>query len=167
MPRLFCARDRKRGSKLDAARFIRFEDYVHALVARRCGELLHGWRVRKQYRFLRGRKQLERVLKRETSSDLRIVVRIRRKLSEIEFFLEIIRNTFAIRSSTRLLDFFRSLNIPRFGSVLLKRQSKRSSSHRFDPDGIRLNEFWGKKILETKEGNSGFIWEPWTRLSNG
>lgn len=124
MPRLFCARDRKRGSKLDAARFIRFEDYVHALVARRCGELLHGWRVRKQYRFLRGRKQLERVLKRETSSDPRIVVRIRRKLSEIEFFLEIIRNTFAIRSSIRLLDFFRSPNIPRFGSVLLKRQSK-------------------------------------------
>lgn len=96
MPRFFCARDRKRGSKLDAARFIRFEDYVHALVARRCGELLHGWRVRKQYRFLRGRKQLERVLKRETSSDPRIVVRIRRKLSEIEFFLEIICNTFAI-----------------------------------------------------------------------
>lgn len=162
MPRLFCARDRKRGSKLDAARFIRFEDYVHALVARRC-ELLHGWRVRKQYRFLRGRKQLERVLKRETSSDLRIVVRIRRKLSEI--FLG--NYTFAICFSTRLLDFFRSSNIPRFGSVLLKRQSKRSSSHRFDPDGIRLNEFWGKKILETKEGNSGFIWEPWTRLSNG
>lgn len=153
MPRLFCARDRKRGSKLDTARFIRFEDYVHALVARRCGELLHGWRVRKQYRFLRGRKQLERVLKRETSSDLRIVVRIRRKLSEI--FLG--NYTFAIRFSTRLLDFFRSPNIPRFGSVLLKRQSKRSSSHRFDPDGIRLNEFWGKKILETKEGNSGFI----------
>lgn len=43
MPRLFCAgKDRKRGSKLDAARFIRFEDYVYALVARRCGELLHG-----------------------------------------------------------------------------------------------------------------------------
>lgn len=120
MPRLFCARDRKRGSKLDAARFIRFEDYVHALVARRCGELLHGWRVRKQYRFLRGRKQLERVLKRETSSDPRIVVRIRRKLSEI--FLG--NYTFAIRFSTRLLDFFRSPNIPRFGSVLLKRQSK-------------------------------------------
>ena len=164
MPRLFCARDRKRGSKLDAARFIRFEDYVHALVARRCGELLHGWRVRKQYRFLRGRKQLERVLKRETSSDLRIVVRIRKKLSEIEFFLEIIRNTFAIHSSTRLLDFFRSPNIPRFGSVLLKRQSKFSQVW---SGWNSVERILGKKILETKEGNFGFIWEPWTRLSNG
>lgn len=160
MPRLFCARDRKRGSKLDAARFIRFEDYVHALVARRCGELLHGWRVRKQYRFLRGRKQLERVLKRETSSDPRIVVRIRRKLSEI--FLG--NYTFAIRSSTRLLDFFRSPNIPRFGSVLLKRQSKFSQVW---SGWNSVERILGKKILETKEGNSGFIWEPWTRLSNG
>lgn len=33
-------RDRKRGSKLDAARFIRLEDYVHALVTRRCGEFI-------------------------------------------------------------------------------------------------------------------------------
>lgn len=165
MPRLFCARDRKRGSKLDAARFIRFEDYVHALVARRCGELLHGWRVRKQYRFLRGRKQLERVLKRETSSDLRTVVRIRRKLSEIEFFLEIIRLRFVFR-----LVFWIFFDRPIFQDSILFFWSD-NRSDRVLTGLIRMEFGWTnseeKKILEMKEGNSGFIWEPWTRLSNG
>lgn len=54
--------DRKRGSKLDAARFIRLEDYVHALVTRRCGEFI-ACRVKasKTVSVLPRKKRLERV----------------------------------------------------------------------------------------------------------